>query len=241
MKTGLFSFHGLFDSHLDYSKLTFNNHQQYCKKYGIDFLSTTTLIDKYNLPVLVSFYKGTWMRFYINQLLDDYDAIIWVDSDVLFTKLCPKVFEIAQKDKFCAVVDFLGEKYNPNNGLYFQLFSTSYPKVYPCKRIKPYFNAGVIIAFKCHKHLFDTNLVLNLPNITPLGDQDFLNWMTSYYNVEMMYLPKEFNYSVSFQSEQNFKNANIIHCNRIGVGNQSPQRKMIDIKKLLKTNIKDLY
>jgi len=90
---------------------------------------------------------------------------------------------VVDYNKFAVVIDYVGLTEKPNNRAYLDLFSTDYPKVYPCKLIKPYFNAGVMVVFKQHKKIFDTDLILKLPNITPLGDQDFLNWMTSYYEI----------------------------------------------------------
>lgn len=232
MKAGLFSFHGMFGQNkLNISDVSFNNHKKYCNKYNIDYLSTNQLNKKYDLPTIVDFYKGMWMRFYIYQLLDDYDAIIWVDSDVIFTNKCSNIFQKVQLGKFGVVADYLAQKVAPNNQYFKNLYNTSYPKIYPMRNIKQYFNSGVLVVFKEHKKIFNTDLIFKLPNITPLGDQDFLNWMTSYYNFEMQYLPQQYNYSVMFQNDDNFKNANIIHCNRIGKNLQSSQQKMIDLKK----------
>jgi hypothetical protein len=65
MKNLVFSFHGVFDTNLNYSKVSFVNHKKYCDKFNIDYLGTNNLIPKYDIPTHISFYRGMWMRFYI--------------------------------------------------------------------------------------------------------------------------------------------------------------------------------
>jgi len=46
----IFSFHGIFNTNLNYSRISFKNHKKYCEKYGIDYLGTNEIISKYNIP-----------------------------------------------------------------------------------------------------------------------------------------------------------------------------------------------
>ena len=174
------------------------------------------------------------MRFYIYQLLQIYDRIMWVDSDVIFTSKCQNVFQLVDESQMGVVADMTAQKIFQNNEMFLQLFTTEYKKKYPIKKhqIKPYFNSGVLIVSKEHRELFNIDIVKQITDKRNCPDQDHLNWMSSHFQYKMHYLPKQYNMSINLQDQYDFQNAKIIHCNRIN--KNTPPNKMMDVIKYIK-------
>ena len=130
------------DMYEDIFKLTSPFIEKYAKKIDADFL---VIKEK-----KISKTSPHWEKFQIYDLFNDYDRIIYFDSDILIREDCPNLFEIVPVNKigmfneapftdgrFGAI-----EKACIDHGIKLQNWDGKY------------YNTGVIIASKRHKYLF---------------------------------------------------------------------------------------
>ncbi|MDD5649646.1 MAG: glycosyltransferase [Candidatus Nanoarchaeia archaeon] len=122
------------------SKLTHPTLQSYAKKINADF-------------IVIDSCKTTphWEKFQIFDLLNSYDRIIYLDTDLIVRDDCPDLFDIVPYNKIGA---FNEAKFVPRE----------YSLIEACKSydINPekinwngkYYNTGVLVISKCHKFFF---------------------------------------------------------------------------------------
>ena len=146
--------------------------------------------------------RPNWHKVFIFDLLEqsniDVDKILIVDADTIVHPDAPNFFDVAE-DKFCVV---------NNIGSYDWLFrSIENYKKYIFNNynfdVTKYFNSGVLILNKTHKEFFNKvkdfyfankeNLVKMQETFFTGTDQPVLNFMCQIENVDMKFLPYEFN------------------------------------------------
>lgn len=97
MKSCIYSFYKPnFINKYPYHLIHQNNVKRYCKTHGIAYEFLQSSMPKYqlNLPQSLRYYGGIYYRFYISQLLQKYERVLYVDSDILFLKGCQNIFEL---------------------------------------------------------------------------------------------------------------------------------------------------
>jgi len=114
----------------------------YATKIGADFMVIT---DQQHL-------SPHWEKFRIFDLLNRYDRILYIDTDVLITHDCPDLFKIVPNDMIGAF----------NEGQYFD------------RKYKNYYNAGVMVIPRCRKDIF-IKPEAEQGNIYTFFEQDFIN------------------------------------------------------------------
>lgn len=122
--------------------ITHQSISNYAKKIEADFMVITD--QKHSSPV--------WDKFRIYDLLNDYERILYLDTDILIKRDCPDLFKIVPKDMFGAF----------NEGKY---FDRKYPD---------YYNAGVMVIPRCERDIFIKPEV-EQNDINTLREQDFIN------------------------------------------------------------------
>jgi len=77
---------------LDYIDVSSINHIEYCNKHSYTYLKKVISED-------VLEYHATWLKIKaIREVLDDYDYVVWIDSDAIFYELNFKIEEFIVND-----------------------------------------------------------------------------------------------------------------------------------------------
>lgn len=172
--------------------------ENFCKKHGYELFLLQDLLFPYDEV------KITWQRYYIFDLLEanniQYDQILMVDADTIVHPDCPNFFNLTN-NKFAGVVnlgsqDWVIRSIENYKKYFFSKIDVTVPYY-------EYINGGFQIVNKTHKELYKGLLdfyfsnqanLLNIQNTLYTGtDQTPLNYFLKLYNVDVEYLPYEFN------------------------------------------------
>jgi hypothetical protein len=172
--------------------------QHFCKKHDCELFVLQDLLFPYDDV------KITWQRYYIFDILEanniEYDQILMVDADTIVHPDCPNFFNLTN-GKFTGVVN-LGSldwimRSIENYKKYF-FYDTNITVPY-----YKYINGGFQIVNKIHKPLYKGLLDFYFENKTSLldmqntfhngTDQTPLNYFLQLYDIDVEYLPYEFN------------------------------------------------
>lgn len=159
------------------ASLTHPTIKNYASKIGADFLC----IDEKN----ISETTPHWEKFQIHDLLDEYDRIAYVDTDVIIRKDCPDIFKEVPKDKL---------------GMFNEAPFTDRSKelmIDICKEYNEklpgwdgrYFNSGIMVISEDHKKLFKKPE----KEIFNYYEQSYLNMMIAKFNIDMYELHYKYN------------------------------------------------
>lgn len=163
-----------------YQRMAFLTHpliKNYADKIGAEFLS----INNKN----ISETTPHWEKFQIYDLLDMYDRIIYMDTDLIIREDCPNLFDEVPEDKL---------------GMFNEAFFTDRSKelmIDICKKYDEklpswdgrYFNSGVVVVSGRHKKLFKKPA----QEIFSFYEQSYLNMMISKLGIDMYELHYRFN------------------------------------------------
>jgi hypothetical protein len=157
--------------------LTHPSIKSYAQKIGAEFLS----INNKN----ISETTPHWEKFQIYNLLDDYDRILYMDSDIIIRDDCPNLFDEVPEDKL---------------GMFNEAFFTDRSKelmIDICNKYDEklpswdgrYFNSGVAVISGSHKKLFKKPE----KEVFSYYEQSYLNMMIVKLNIKMHELHYKFN------------------------------------------------
>jgi len=124
----------------DLSKLTHPTIKKYADSVGADFL-------------IISSCKTTphWEKFKIYDLLNKYDRLLYLDTDLIVREDCPNLFDIVPYIQLGA---FCESRFVPRE---YSLIETARAYNIDLDKINwngKYYNTGVLVVSKCHKFLF---------------------------------------------------------------------------------------
>lgn len=145
--------------------ITHKSIKQYANKINAEFLC---IDDNYKLNnSKLDLESPHWNKFQINNLLDKYDRILYIDTDIIIRNDCPNLFDIIPEDKIGMF----------NEGKYESRFQPleQAVKAYD-EQISDwdgsYYNTGVIVISKQHKDLFISPSIIH-----PLAmfEQSYIN------------------------------------------------------------------
>jgi ADP-heptose:LPS heptosyltransferase len=122
-------------------KLTNSPMKKYADKIGAEFVILDKQILSKSLP--------QWEKFRLFNLLNKYDRIIYLDSDLVVRDDCPNLFEIVPED---SIGLFNEAPFVSRNGLINEVASVLKINV---EENGKYYNTGVMIVSKKHKFLFE--------------------------------------------------------------------------------------
>lgn len=138
----------------------------------------------------------------IHNLLEEYDQVQFIDIDILITPDAKNIFDQVSWNEFAAVsVQDVFSAIDTQKQLLAKLLG-------PIDWTKQYFNSGVFIASKKHRHLFniDDGLIekwisgIKELNVKALNDQNILNYRVNQSNTPITYLNNEFNFTRAWNS-----------------------------------------
>ncbi len=175
----------------------------YANKVNAEFVSIEepNISKKTELPL-------KYEKFQIYDLLEDYDRLIFVDTDIIVNPEAPDLFLLCPYDKFSAVSEeaFSGAKLEK------KITQQILGKV---KWSIPYINTGVMVIPKRYRYIFDYNkselkswAIGSFRREYPLilNDQPYISYSLNKYNVDFFELDYRFNHTRCYPgSSRRFK------------------------------------
>ena len=179
------------------AKITHPVIKKYAKKIGADFKCIDTQTTSKTSP--------HWEKFQIYDLLNRYDRILYIDTDIIIRDDCPNLFDIVPKYKLGM---FNEASWTDRSKELIIDICKQYGKTLPDWNGK-YYNSGMIVLSKQHKYLFKK------PDkeVFSFYEQSYLNMMIALEKPLMYELPYKFNRMTCmdrFTGEERFA-AYIIH------------------------------
>ena len=172
--------------------------ERFCKKYNCELFLLQDLLFPFEDV------KITWQRYYVFDLLEsnniDYDQILMVDADTIVHPDCPNFFNLTN-NKFGGVVnlgsqDWIIRSIENYKKYFFSNINVNVPYY-------QYINGGFQIVNKNHKFLYKQildfyfmykdNLLAMQTTLYNGTDQTPLNYFLQLNNIDVEYLPYEFN------------------------------------------------
>ena len=185
--------------------LTHAKMRSYAKRIGAEFI----IIDRA---------KGTGdheqgyklEKFQINNYLDDFDRVLFLDSDIVIRSQCPDLFKRVSEEKIGAVCEKLPHF---NRKEIFEEACLFYGATYP-GHSQEWFNTGMMVLSRCHRHLFlEPQKVKAFPGRNMDGtvapprftwlDMPLLNCLRIIHGVPLQDLGYSFNYIQSLAYTDN--------------------------------------
>lgn len=178
-----------------YQKMAVHTHpllRAYAEKIGVDFIviNTPAISEKYKVP-------KKYEKFQIFELLARYEAVLFVDTDIVVTREAPNVFELVPPDTFCAVSE---------EGFSGSLQEKEVTQKYlgEVNWRNTYFNSGLMVIPKSHRELFNLDdkqiaywatgdFRKNYPSL--LNDQPFLNYYLNKLSLPFFELDYRYNHT----------------------------------------------
>ena len=165
---------------VDYEKiasLTHSSIRDYAKKIGADF----KYIDKKEIAETTPH----WEKFQIYNFLNEYERVLYIDTDLIIRKDCPDLFELVPIDKLGMFEE--GQFTDRCKELMIDI-CREYNVILPEWNGK-YYNSGVIVASQKHKELFKKPE----KEIFNFYEQSYINMMITKLNIDMYELHYKFN------------------------------------------------
>jgi hypothetical protein len=165
------------DIYTQMSQLTHPSIEQYARRIGADYLC----IDKKQ----ISETSPHWEKFQITSLLDKYDRILYLDTDLIVRDDCDNLFEIVPED--CLGV--FNEAPFVDRSLELMIdICKKYNITLPDWNGR-YYNSGVMVISKVHKKLFEKPEVEHFS----FYEQSYLNMMIAHLDIKVFTLKYIYN------------------------------------------------
>lgn len=179
-----------------------------CEDYTIEFINVSNKINEINRKICVrdNYTEAIYYRFFIPEILSQYDKIIYIDSDTVVVKDIAEMYDIELNDNYIgAVVDEAVAGVQIFKDYVYGYLNVPQPK---------YFNSGVLLfnAKLCREENLEGQFVAMLDKIIfrVAPDQDYLNVIckdrVKYIDMGWNKLPVE-------NSRFNKKHLGLIHYN----------------------------
>jgi len=212
-----------YDEIVKYSVPTFEN---YCKKYDIDLVKITT--KKWGFEPRNWYNYQMYEKNQMGDLFDKYDRILRIDADFLIRSCAPNIFDIVDPAYIGAVYEDSFGKCN-NRQAQVEMSQAILGNLYWSTG---YLNAGMVVASKSHRPLFDltdhdvefilsqqgadgkeSHKLHKYPSGRPVfSEQTFFNYKLRKFNCLVQPLSFMFNHSVFFKRElQDYESSGIRH------------------------------
>ena len=156
-----------------------------------------------------------WMtnaKFYAQELLTRYDRVLYIDGDILVLKTEDNIFNEVPEDCFGAFEEgqTIGARQNDMT-----VYMNKYNDMLKRRNLPvtinwngKYYNAGVMVASKCHSNAFDLPVEYMYHKFP---EQDHTNYNISNNNVKVYELPIKWNRMLWGTFEQIISDCNFMH------------------------------
>jgi lipopolysaccharide biosynthesis glycosyltransferase len=190
----------------DFFKLVKASFENYCSKYNIDLIINTSEKVKHGVRMHV---KGMFERFQIYDLLDVYDRVCYIDSDIYIKNNSPNIFDEVPVNKlgiYCESKDLNRDDFIKHMKYNFKLNDD----------IRLYYNSGVMVASQMHKSMFNVTFLkkfFNRGGIITGGwpDQDYINYHIYHREVRVYDIGYKYNYLHSELKDSRLQSAYFVH------------------------------
>ena len=203
------------------AELTVPRMQRYAERVDADFI----IMGKSDISDRLSpYYEKTQIYSY----LDQYEQVLFIDTDILITPDAPDLFEICPKDMVSAVsVDAVYKAVEEEKLLLKELLGVIDWQL-------PYFNSGVVMFTRQHKQLLNTTDGLierwiqgkEQNGRNGLNDQSIFNYRANQLNIPVHYIDYSFNFTKARRCFEKRFTMNFIHY--AGMKGQRYSRMKID-------------
>ncbi len=164
----------------------------YADRCGVDFIviGERKVNKVYNLD-------ERYEKFQLYDLIDNYDQIVFVDTDILVSPRTPSVFDIVPVDRFAAVSEAKFSKADRDIRLTQEILGKVDWK-------NDYFNSGMMVFGKVHKSVFDpTRDELRTwstgdfreTEVNLLNDQPYLNHRINELQIDLLKMGHQYNHT----------------------------------------------
>jgi len=125
---------------IDYSQYTLPILKKYAKKWEAEFMNLYT-----------SYGRVPYHHMRFHELLNEYDRIVYIDSDVIINKICPNIFETVPYDTVGLVFEDKGSRLKNRRAQIAHI-----KNIFGGNEnwISGYFNAGMFIISRPHREIF---------------------------------------------------------------------------------------
>lgn len=158
------------------SKYTLPFLEKYADKIGADFLNIT----EHNKDYITQ----KWNKFYIYELLNKYQRIIYLDIDIIIREDCPNLFDVVPENRLGM---FNEGRYSSRYEFYEQ--ACEYYKEPQKKWEGKFYNSGVMVISRRHKQIFKMPRGIDFVET----DQPYINMRIINDKVEMHDLHYDYN------------------------------------------------
>lgn len=192
------------DTYREMASITHGLMKEYAEKCGADFV----VVD--SIRVSPALGRAAYEKFQLYDLLDHFDQIAFVDTDILIAPDSPSLFEVVPMDTFGAVSEEEFKMADRDKRVTQEVLG-------PVSWINPYFNSGMMVMSKAHREVFDPHaedLVLwatgdfRKQHVNLLNDQPYLNHRINKLGIRIKNLGRAFNYTCAHRdSRTRFENS----------------------------------
>ncbi|WP_166259658.1 glycosyltransferase [Marinobacter salicampi] len=180
------------DFYTQMGDITHSLMQDYAERCGVDFIviQDRKVNENYGLD-------ERYEKFQLYDLIDKYDQIVFVDTDILVSPKTPSLFDLVPVDRFAAVSEAAFSKAGRDIRLTQEILGEVNWRNY-------YFNSGVMVFSKAHKSVFDPKRdELRLwstgdfrkKEVNLLNDQPYLNHRINELGIDLFELGHEYNHT----------------------------------------------
>ncbi len=149
----------------------------YAKKIGADFI----ILDKQK----ISQTTPHWEKFQLLDFLEQYDRILFLDTDIFIKKNCPNIFDVVP---YAQIGIFNEAPFVTRRDIAIETCAEAY-QMKDFKWDGKYYNTGVMVVSRCHRILFREPEV----EIFNFYEQSYLNMMIQRLQLPVFNLPFEYN------------------------------------------------
>lgn len=189
----------------DFFSLVQQSFIDYSKKCNADLIIRQSQhVENYNTGL-----KATCERYDIYNLLNIYDRVLWLDSDIYITKNAPNIFDVVPSNK-------LGMFCEDNDTEKKDAISVMAETMRLASPVINYFNSGVILASKQHSGLFNIDKLNEFfkqshIKVSRNSDQDYINLLIETNKIDTFKLPSEYNYMIKHRMKNKDFKPHFIH------------------------------
>lgn len=164
------------------SSVTYPTQKGYAQRVGADFIALS--VRKFQPPA-----TPHWEKLQLGDLLNEYDRLLWLDSDVIVRSDAPDLFQIVPEGLLGASDESISGYWDYPGMFRTWITHSRMPEVgYPGW----YFNSGVMVVSREHAGVFASPPVYGGPKV--LWEQTYLNYKAAALGARFMDLTSAFNH-----------------------------------------------